>query len=284
MRLPIKKVSLVVLSSAFCFTVLRLLQLFFCIDSKTGFFKTGLSLRGTELSIIIFVFLLFSILFSLTEKRVPKEFPKTNLSLAVGYILLALFFIFDLIFFPGFFPTSVFQLVLFYFSGFLTILLLLILGVSYFTEIPFIKDLSWNPMYSIIPIVFWIIRMVICFSSYTEMAVLSENVFLIIGMLSLLFLLLYFAFMINEFEPLKAARRMLPLFILALLSSLNCSLPIIIMKVTPFKNRLHSFTINHITFLGITIFLAILYFNMFSSKNLKERTRKHKKEIELFKH
>lgn len=284
MKLPIKKVSLVAFSSAFCFTVLRILQLFFCIDSKTGFFKTGLSLRGTELSLVIFIFLFFSVLFSLTEKRVPKEFPKTTLSLAIGYILLGLFLIVDLIFLASFFPATVLQLILLYFSGFLTVLLILYLGLSFFFEIPFLKDIPKNPMYFIIPIVFWIIRTVICFSSYTEMAVLSENVFLIIGMLSILFILLYFCFMINNVEPLKAARRMLPLFVFALLSSLNCSLPSVILKLTPFKNRLHSFTINHITFSGIFIFLLILYFNLFDNKNLKERVQKHKKEIDLFKH
>ncbi len=284
MKLPIKKVSIVLFCSAICFTLLRVLQLFFCIDSKTGFFKTGLSLRGTELSVIIFIFIIFTLLFSLTEKRVPKAFPKTSFSLAAGYILLALFLIADLIFFPKFFPSAVLQLILFYFSSFLTIILLLILGVSFFFEIPFIKDLTWNPMYTLIPIVFWLIRTVICFSSYTEMAILSENVFLIIGMLSILFILLYFAFMVNEVEPLKAARRMLPLFILALLSSINCSLPTVILYLTPYKERLHSFTINHITFSGIFIFLLILYFNFFDNKNLKERVRKHKKEINLFKH
>ncbi len=284
MNLPIKKTNFVVFFSGLCFIVLRALQLFFCIDSRSGFFKKNLASMGTELSVLIFVFLAFSVLFSLSEKKVPKGFPKTSLSLCVSYIILSVFLILDLIFLPSTFPSQIIQLVIYYFSGILSVLLLLYLGVSYLFDIPFLKEIKLNPLVFLVTVVFWIIRTVICFSSYTEMAVLSENVFLIIAFLSVLFLLLYFAFLICDVTPLKAARRMLPLYILALLSSSTFALPPLLIKIAGFSERLHSLNINHITFLGVFVFLLVLYFNMFSEENLKDKPQKRVKEKEIFKH
>ena len=283
MKIPFKKTSALLLFSALCFSILRFLQLFFCVDSSSGFFKTGYSAAATEISIVIFIFMLFSIIFGCFEKKVPKSYPKTTLSLAIGYLLLGLFLIADIIFFPNSIPYPLWQKIILYFVGFLSVIIFFLLGVSRFITIPNFENLPFD-LFCLAPFVYWILRTFIYFSFYTSIATLSENVFFIIGFLSVMFLLLYLVFQINSHEQVKTQKGLLPLFIFAILSSVNCSVAQMAFVIMNRRFLLHELSVNNFTFFGILIFLIILYFNMFSEDNLKERVRKHKKKFELYKH
>lgn len=281
MKISVKKNTAVCLCVALCFAVLRTLQIFFCTDSVTGFFNKGYADFGTELSIVIFVFLFFSFFFSFTEKKVPKTFPENSLSLSVGSLLLGGFLVADLIFLPDTYSAPVWQTLAFYIFGIITVVLLLFSGLSFFG---FFKETKISPTFSIIPLIFFIIRTIICFSFYTELAILSETVFTICAMLCLLFLLLYIAFLKNEIEQVKTANKLLPLFTITILSCLNVSVPHLILCVAGFKSSIHNLNINNFTFLGVLIYLLILYFNIFKEENMKTRVKKHVKENSIFKH
>lgn len=283
MKIELKKTSILLLFSALCFAVLRFLQLFFCVDSTSGFFKVGYAAEATEISIVIFIFLLFVIIFSGFEKMVPKSYPKTSLSLAIGYLLLSGFLIADVIFLPSEIPYPVFGKILLSFSGFLSVALFLVLGISHFVKIPYFEKLPFD-LFSLAPLFYWILKTFIYFSFYTSIATLSENVFFIIGFLSVMFLILYLVFLVNSHEPVRTQKGLLPLFVFAILSAVNCSVAQLALVVMGRRFLLHEFSINNFTFFGILIFLVILYFNMFSEDNLKEKVRKHKKTFEIFKH
>lgn len=283
MKIALKKTTALILFSALCFSIMRFLQLFFCIDTTSGFFKKGYIETATEISIVIFIFMLFSIIFGCFEKRVPKEYPKNTPSLAVGYLLLSGFLIADIIFFPTGIPFPLWEKIVLYFSGFLSVILFLILGVSHFVKIPSFENLPFD-LFPLAPFVFWIIRTFIYFSFYTSIAVLSESVFFIVGFLSVMFLLLYLVFLVNSHEQVKTQKGLLPLFIFAILSSVNCSVAQMAFVFSGKRFLLHELSINNFTFFGILIFLIILYFNMFREENLKEKVKKHKKTTEIFKH
>ncbi len=281
MKIPVKKNTAVTFCAAICFVVLRVLQIFFCIDPITGFFKKGYSDFGTELSIVIFILLFFAFVFSFTEKKVPKAFPENSISLSVGSLLLSGFIAADLIFLPKTFSAPIWQTVFFYFTGIITILLLLYSALSYFG---FFKETKVSTYFSIVPLVFFIIRTIICFSFYTELAILSETVFTICAMLCLLFLLLYLSFLTNEIEQVKTANKLLSLFTVTILSFVNASVPHLILFVTGFKSSVHNLNISNFTFFGVLIYLIILYFNIFKDENMKKRVKKHVKESSIFKH
>lgn len=284
MKIPVKKNTAVCFCAAACFTVLRILQIFFCTDPVSGFFKSGYSDFGTELSVVIFIFLFFSFIFSFTEKKVPRAFPENSLSLSIGSLLLGGFLIADLIFLPKTYSAPVWQTIFFYLTGIITVLLLIFSGFSFFSSSAFFKETKLSPSVAVIPLIFFIIRTIICFSFYTELAILSETVFTVCAMLCLLFFLLYIAFFTNDFEPVKTANRLLPLFTLSILCCVNASLPQLILYVAGFKHSIHNLNINNFTFLGILIYLLILYFNMFGEENMKQRVKKHVKENSIFKH
>ncbi len=284
MKIPVKKNSVICLCAALCFTVLRILQILFCTDAVTGFFKSGYADLGTEISIVIFVFLLFSFIFSFTEKKVPKNFPKNSLSLSIGSILLSGFIIADLIFLPETYSAPVWQTVFFYLTGIITVLLLLFSGLSFFNLSQFFNQTKISPVFSVVPLIFIIVRTIICFSFYTELAILSETVFLFSAIICLLFLLLYISFLVNGIEPVKTPNRLLPLFTISILCCLNASLPQLILYLFGFKESIHDLNINNFTFFGVLIYLIILYFNLFNDENMKERVKKHAKEASIFKH
>ena len=284
MKIPVKKTSLVCASATFCFAVLRILQILFCTDAVSGFFKKGYTDLGSKLSVIIFIFIFISFLFSFTEKKVPMAFPKNSLSLSIGSVLLSFFLMADLIFLPKTFFPPFWQTSVFLFSGIITVLLLLFSAVSYFWDAAIFKKINLSPIFSVFPLIFFIIRTIICFAFYTELAILSETVFTICAMLIILFLALYIAFLTNEFEPVKTSKRLLPLFVLSLLCCINISVPQLILYAVGFKDRIHTLNINNFTFFGIFIYLLILYYNLFDEKNMKKRVKKHARENQIFKH
>lgn len=283
MKIALKKTSALLLFASLSFSILRFLQLFFCIDASSGFFKVGYQADGSEISIVIFIFTLLLIIFGCFEKKVPKSYPKTTLSLAIGYLLLAGFLIADIVFFPTAIPFPLWEKILLYFTGFLSIIFFIILGVSYFVKIPAIENVPFDSL-CLAPFLYWIIRTFIYFSFYTSIAVLSENVFFIVGFLSVMFFLLYLVFLVNSHEQVRTQNGILPLLIFALLSSVNCSVAQMAFLVINRRFLLHELNINHFTFFGILIFLIILYFNLFDENNTKEKVKKHKKTFEIFKH
>ncbi len=284
MKPAVKKTSIVCLSAAICFAVLRFIQIFFCTDAVSGFFKKGYSALGTEISVVIAVLLFFCFLFGFTEKKVPKKFPQNTLSICIASAILGIFLIADLIFLPKTFSPPMWQNILFYFSGLITIFLLFIPALSLFFDFPFLKEISNTPIIAVLPLVFWMIRTFICFSFYTEVAILSETVFTIFSMISISFLLLYIAFFVNDFESVKTSKRFLPIFMASILCCVNSSVPQILLAAFGFKDSLHNLNINHFTFFGILIYLLVLYFNIFAEDNMKQKIKKHAKEPSIFKH
>lgn len=287
MKIPFKKISVLTACTALCFALLRFLQLFFCVEQKTGFFKEGYAGVGTELSIVIFIFALTCAVFAFSEKKVPVKIPENSLTLSVGFIILSMFLIADLCFFPATFSAKVWQAALYLVTGVISALILLFTGASYFIKIDFLSFLGFKnghlaPVTAIIPLIFWIIRTIIFFSFYTEIAVISDLVFEIIAQLSVMLFLLYIAFFKNEIDPVKTKKRILPLLVIAFLTCICCSLPQITLKLTGFGERLHTFNINNVSMLGIVIFLVIFYFGVFAENNLKDKTRKHVKEKNRF--
>lgn len=283
MKIPLKKISILTFCSIICFTFLRILQLLFCVEPVSGFFKTGYKTIGTEISIAIFLFTVICFVYSFFEKKAPVEFPKKNISMSIAFLGIAIFLIADLYFFPLSFTSPVWQTAVFYAFGIISIFLLIFAGLEGLAERgPFkntkIRSIKMKPGYSIAFLIFWIIRTIMFFSFYTEIAVISDLVFEIFGFVSVLILLLYMVFFVNDVEPVKTRRRILPLFVFSMLS-LSCSgLPQIILFVTGNSEKLHNFGINTITFFGILIFLVVVYFNLFKANNLKPKTKKHLKD------
>lgn len=283
MKLTLKKTSAILICSAFCFSILRFLQLFFCIESSSGFFKSGYKAAATELSVVIFIFMFLAVVFGRFERKVPREYPKTTLSLSIGYLLLGVFFLADLIFLPSLIKTPLFINIIFFFICALSAGFLILKGLAFFFEIPFVQKLP-SDIFSVFIFAFWALRSLLCFTIYTGMATLSENVFFILGYLSVMFLSLQIVFFINGYNTVRTQKLLLPLLIFAILSSVCCCVAQLFIIIIGKGYLLHELSINHFTFLGVLIFLFILYFNMYSEKNLKEKTRKHKKLPEIFKH
>lgn len=283
MKIALKKTTAVILFSALSFSILRFLQLFFCVESSSGFFKSGYEAAATELSVVIFIFMLLAIIFGACERRVPREYPKTTLSLSIGYLLLGSFITADLIFLPKLLPTPIFLNILFYLLCVLSAGFLILKGFSFFFEIAFASKLS-SDIFSIIIFGYWAMRTLLCFTLYTGTATLSENVFFILGFLSVMFLSIHIVFLINGYNTVKSQKLLLPLFIFAILSSVCCCVAQFSIIIIGKGYILHELSINHFTFLGVLIFLFILYFNMYNENNLKEKTKKHKKLPEIFKH
>ena len=287
MRIPFKKTAFLSLAATVCFTLLRILQIFFCCDPETGFFYVGYEKIGTEFSIVIFAFLIICFFLSFLEQKTAAEYPKTGLLMAIGYFLVGALVIFDLIFFPSDFSLGLPQRLLFSVFGIVTAAVAVLEAVNYLYPLDFLDFIRNEngkifPVFSIAALVFWILRTVFFFAFYTEMAVISDHVFDIIALLCVLVLLLYIAYLSNDVQSVKAKRRLLPLLILSFLTCVCSSLPHFLLFIFGQKERLHNFNSNHITVLGIAVFLGIFYFGSFSEENLREKVKKHKKDLSRF--
>lgn len=287
MRIPFKKTAVLSLAATVCFTLLRILQIFFCCDPETGFFYVGYEKTGTEFSIVIFAFLIICFFLSFLEQKTAAEYPKTGLLMAIGYFLVGALVIFDLIFFPTDFSLGIPQRFLYSLFGIITAAVALLEAINFFYPLEFlsfIRNENGNifPIFSVCALIFWILRTVFFFAFYTEMAVISDHVFDIIALLCVLVLLLYIAYLSNNVQSVKAKRRLLPLIVLSFLTCICSSLPHFLLFIFGQKDKLHAFNSNHITVLGIAVFLGIFYFASFSEENLREKVKKHKKDLSRF--
>lgn len=280
MKIPFKKISVLTLCFAVCSALLRFLQLVFCIDPLTGFFKKGYSFFGTELGVAIFVFILFAFLFSFSASKLPKSAPEKTVSLAIGYLILAIGIIFDIIFCPTRQVVASWQNALFIFLGILCVIYFVFEFLLKFFHFSFlekynIKNNTLPPLFCIIPVLFYIIKTIIYFSFYTEIAIISDIVFEIFAMICVIFFFLFFARFQNGVHIIKTQKRLISVCVVTFISTLLSGLPKTALFVFGFSKYMHSFSINNISSLCVCAFVAIYYFNVFKNENLKAKAKKH---------
>lgn len=277
MNYKFKKITILSLCFFVCFVFLKALQTVFCLDSVTGFLKSGYAFYGIEITIFIFLFLAFLYFFCFTCPFIPKEFPKNNLSLSVGYYFLAVSCFVDVVFFEKSKFSAPWQNALFVFLGVICFLYFVLCGTSGFVKIPFISDENGviNPLFSLIPVLFYLIKIIVFFTFYTEISVVTDVIFEIGSLVLFLIFFFFFAKFKNNINLVSTQKKIIPVTIITFLLGATHSLPKIALFLF-FKNRFTQ-TPDHniISNVFVLVFLGIFYVSLTAPSNTKTKPKKH---------
>lgn len=264
-----KKVYFLTLGAVICAVILRIIQMNFVIDAETGFFLSEFHGLGLAMSVTIFVFVLAVAIFSGLNRQIPASVCPITKGFAVCNFLMALAVIYEAFFAQVSSSVPSWQGVLQIIFGFLSAAVFALRGLSAFTEI------KVNPIADLAHVFFWLIRLIIVFSSYLAVSVISENVFEIAALCLALVYFLNFAKMQNNVSFVKSAGKLMPLSIATVMLCAVYSLPQIILMLTGREELLHSQNVTYVTDFCLMIYIIYYTLIMFRTNNLIEKPAKH---------
>ncbi len=237
--------------------ILRLLQINFTIETKTGFYFTELKAEGTILLGLILLFCFLMFIFARLTFRQPEAPPNSNIYLCVSALLLSISILYEVVFSVYSTPSIPWQALLLKLAGVATAIGFLLFAIS-----PFI-NLKLPTGISALPTVYLIIRMICDFTSISKLALISDNIIIIAVYCFTLLFFLNFAKLYNGLDEEKNAKKLLSYGLPSVILCFTNSLPNIVTHLTTPSGYLHTPMATNVSvlFFGIFIFtFLILHF------------------------
>ena len=241
--------------------VLRLLQLLFTVETKTGFFLREYETFGNIMLIAIFIFAAISAIFCFTSHRCPENPPKVNVFLGVASFLLSASILIELQ--TETFPITVqwWLILLLKLTGLLTAAFFVCYGLNFFTKVK-IPALAF-----IIPVIYLIVRVVCDFTAISSLALISDNLILMISYSAILWFMLNFAKLYNGIDSQNNCRKLMASSTFAVILCFTQSIPHILINFVTKNSYLHtSFPVN-LNILLMGIFALTFMLTHFSKNN-----------------
>ena len=198
---------------------LRFLQLWFTIEPETGFYIPESQGMGTLLTILILLCSLSVALFSRLTYKQPDRLPTGNLWLSIASLLLAAGITFETYFSDLSLPILGWQSILLKVASVGAAIYFLFFAIS-----PLFK-FEIKPIFSTLPVIYSIIRLICDFTLVSKLAIISDNIILIaVYSISMLFFL-NFAKLYNGIEDDKNYKKILSYGLTLSVLSFTCSVP-----------------------------------------------------------
>lgn len=238
---------------SFCAIIVRVIQVLFITEGDTGFFKKGYHGLGLAVSLFVFFIILAAAMYACfipKRKIVPH---KTTFYLAISEFLMAAAIVYEAIFSQIGSNVPAWQILLQMIFGLLSAGTFVLDGLSFFTE----KKVS--PTLSISHILFWLVRVIIVFSSYITVSVVSENVF----ELTALCVSLVFFLNISKFQNSVGKLNLRSLTCLGITAFISCivySVPQIIALIVSGQPYFTFRGVSFITDAVLALYIVCFYF------------------------
>lgn len=237
--------------------VIRAIMLFFTIDPQSGFFKKEYGAASILMMAIIAAAMCLLYFFARVSKDpIPPRKPG-GLFVAAGGLFLAVVILYDTFFYPMEYAAPGWQTsaqTVFAVGAALTLIF-----VSAAAVFPF----SFPPIITLIPLLFWFMRLIIVFTAYTTLATVSDNLFELASLgLILIFFLQYAKIYTSELTE-KGGKRTFAIGLSAAGVCLTNSVARILVQLTGHADRLHSTDMPPITCLAAGIFILIFCLNCY---------------------
>ena len=254
--------------------IVRTLQILCTVDGTTGFFKHEYRTIGIFMSVLLIAVIGACAVMCSLIKRCPPKMPKVKLFLGTSSIALGVAVLFEI------FTTS-------YNSGvpFAVRVIVDIFGAA--TAVFFIvyalrmfKDFHIKRKLYIIPVIFFMVRLVCVFITVSSIALIVDNLFMILCYCSLLLFMLEYAKFANNLDTDMNFKK---LFIAGLCSILLCavsSIPRLIAIISGNTDVLHESVASVVTTLVAGLFISAFIFTAYGKDNLlvKKHHRARKTE------
>lgn len=242
---------------------LRTFQLFFTVETNTGFFKREYETAGFYLLILIIAVCASLAIICFTGHRNPEHPPKINplISFASGFALLGIaagVYIARLT--PVIMP---WQILLLTVSGVLAAVYFLLYAISSFI------DLKLPPLLSVLPSVYFIMKIICSFTTVSSLALISDNILILSALCVMLLFFLSFAKLYNGIDTERNFRKLMASGLVSTVLCFTQSIPHIIINLITDNGYLHTSNVDNFSVLSFGIFIAVFIFSHFSAKNIR---------------
>ena len=243
--------------------LLRFWQISYTIDFETGFFKREQTVLGIVLLCLIGAACLALAVFSHFSFRTPEP-KKRNIPEAAVSFLCAAVLGFELVkeSFAG--TVLSWQLALLSVTGFATVLLFLVHGISLIIDFPLPK------LCYAVPTLYFLVRLICAFTSISSLALISDHLILMATYCTGLLFFLHVGKLQNGIDPDHTFRRLLGSGLCFILLSAVQSLPYFIFNSLLKKPYTHTTFTANLSLLVFGLFAAVMLFSAFCGKCSEE--------------
>ncbi len=240
---------------------LRTAMLFFTIDPQNGFINESYSILAYAILGIIFIAAVM--LFGFAYFFGKKDFEKTNSGLFYKVSSVAMAFV---ILFDSFSSSSVFAM--FSWQKYLEIIAAVVAAVYLAgTAISDILGFKISNILSVAPVIFWLVRLIIIFTSFSTLANISDNIFELAALCLLLLSSLNIAKLVCLDSTPKSRAFSFALFLTTSLICFVNSLPRAILILGKNSEFLHKNDLPVMTTLVAGFYILMFAVNNFKDKN-----------------
>lgn len=249
----------------FCVTLpigilLRFLQLYFTIEPKTGFYLANADGYGQILLLLILLVVLLIAVFSNLAFYRPENPPKINIYLRISSLILADVFLFESFTQKVTLSTILWQSALLRICSVATAVFFIFYAIS-----PLIKIQLPN-ITTLIPIPYFIIKIIYDFTAISKLALISDNVILIACYCVTLLFFLNFAKLYNNFNNERSFKRILSSGLCASALCLINSIPNIFINLITKNSYSHISMQTNFVLLFVGAFALSFVFSYFFQK------------------
>lgn len=249
--------------------MVRLLQVVYTIDSKTGFFVPAYKVISFYMILVLLAANAAIAVLSLTSHRSPEKPPKVNPFLAISSVLLGISILVEVTT-ENFVSTIPFwQIIMLNLSAVLT-------AVFFFAYAATAIIKNKLPAFlSIFPAIYWIFRLICLFMSISSLSLISDNVLLMACYCVSLIFMVNFAKLFNGIKDDFNSRKLMASGLTSVTVCATDAIPRIILLATGRAEYLHSSASSTYTVLATGIFILAFVLSHFSYNNLKAKRHHH---------
>lgn len=242
--------------SLFLCVVIRSFELIYIVDSKTGFLKEQYRTIGIFAVVVIIAAIIALSAISAAVFRKPKQPPEINLPMSFSCFALSVLTVYSLLTMPQSQQGAPLQRKLLVFFSILYAAFLLVYAFKS------IKDFRLPGAAYIIPVAFWIVKLMSDFTKISAISLITENVFNILSGCCVTVFMLEF----SRFEAFGKKECNFKLLSSGIASTMLCA----VSSVSPLcaaavraTEQMHESIVNIFTFLFTAIFIATFVFTNF---------------------
>lgn len=265
-----KKIAFLFLIALAAGVMIRTLQVFYTIDGATGFFKQSYADMGFKMSVVVLGLTLIMTIIGATVHRCPARMPKVNPVLGVASIALGAGVAYELATVAVSARIPLWQIILLDITGIATVLFFIAYGAK------FIHNYALPRKLYIIPVSYWMIKLVFTFTTISSLALIIDNMLMILSYCAVLIFMLEFAKLANDKDLKTNHKKLMASGICAVLLCAFISLPRLFAIVLGRSDVLHENLSSVLTTLTVGVFIAAFIFSHFRDENLSTHHRKNR--------
>lgn len=248
----------------------RTLQVLYTIDGATGFFKSAYAEKGFNMSVIVLGITLVMTIIGATIHRCPQRMPKVTPALGIASIMIGAGIAYDITTVAISARIPFWQVILLDLTGYASVGFFLAYGAKFIHNYRLPR-----PLY-VIPVCFWVVKLVFSFTTVSSLALIVDNAFMLFCYSAVLIFMLEFAKLANDKDIKTNHKKLMASGIAAVILCASISVPRFAAIVMGRAEVLHENLSSILSIFTVGCFIAVFLLSHFRDENLSSR---HKRRI-----